>query len=73
MRARRVRAAAWLSQQGASMYAWSTAPTSFSWQRSSGPRKSSKSTCTPQPGFARPERNLQDVNLRPAPNHGVQE
>ncbi len=51
MRARRVRAAAWLSQQGASMYAWSTAPASFSWQRSSGPKNPSKSTCTPQPDF----------------------
>ena len=63
MRARRVRAAAWLSLQGASIYAWSTAPTSFSWQRSSVPRKSSKSTCTPQPDLVMVCRSEQDYAL----------
>ena len=52
MQARIVNAAALLSGQGASKYAWRVASASCSWQRSSGLSTSSSNTCSAERGHA---------------------
>ena len=52
MQARSVNAAALLSGQGASRYAWRVASASCSWQRSSGLSTSSSNTCSAERGQA---------------------